>query len=305
MHRLVLATGLFLLCGCGQEPAPRRPQTLAITKPVQELTPHLHNLISLTPAIYSGSEPDGEEGFAELARLGAKVIVSVDGAKPDIAAAKKHGLRYVHIPIGYDGISAEAGLALARVVRETVAVGDTVYVHCHHGKHRGPAAAAVMCMAAGSADNVAAEKILVAAETSKDYPGLWRDVAAYVPPPVDAKLPKLVEVAQVSSLTTAMSSIDRGFDNLQHLRDGEWKSLADHPDIVATQEAVIMREAFHEANRNQAEGLSEELKSWLRDAESLSSELETQLKANDTNAATQTMSRLEASCNQCHTTYRN
>jgi hypothetical protein len=305
MYRLLLAAGLILFCGCAEERPPRPMQQVAITKPVPELTPHLHNLLSLTPAIFSGSEPDGDEGFAELAKLGVKVVVSVDGAKPDTAAAKKHGLRYVHIPIGYDGFSAEAGLAFAKVVREIESSGETVYVHCHHGKHRGPAAAAAMCIAAGAADNAAAERILTTAGTSKDYPGLWRDVAAYKRPAADAKLPKLVEVAQVDSLTAAMSSVDRGFDNLKLLRDAEWKPLADHPDIAARKEAVILREGFHESNRNLADGMSEELKTWLREAEALATELETQIKASDMAAATETMVKLEASCKQCHGKYRN
>ena len=34
----------------------------------------------------SGSSPEDESGFASLAKLGVKTIVSVDGAKPDVAA---------------------------------------------------------------------------------------------------------------------------------------------------------------------------------------------------------------------------
>jgi hypothetical protein len=305
MRRTMLGFMLAMLCGCSQEPASLPTQRLAVRPVDAESAPHLHNVLSLMPAIYSGSEPHGEEAFAELARLGVKVIVSVDGAKPDVEAAKKHGLRYVHIPIGYDGIPDEAGLALARVVRETGAAGETVYVHCHHGKHRGPAAAAAMCIAAGAADNAAAEAILVAAGTSRDYPGLWRDVAGFRPPPGGAMLPELVEVARVDSLTAAMSSIDRGFDNLKLSRDGGWGPLAEHPDIVAAQEAIIVREAFHEAGRNLGAGFDDEFRAWLLGAETLAAELETQLKESDAAGATRTMSRMEATCAECHARHRN
>jgi hypothetical protein len=305
MHRTAFVFTLAVLCGCAKEPAARPTQRLSVTKVAVEASPHLHNLLLLTPAIYSGSEPQGEEAFAELAKLGVKVIVSVDGAKPDVENARKHGLRYVHIPIGYDGIPAEAGLAFARLVCETSESGDTLYVHCHHGKHRGPAAAAAICIAAGAADNESAKEILITAGTSKDYPGLWRDVASYKLPPANAKLPELVETAKVHSLTAAMSSIDRGFDNLKLSRDGGWKPLADHPDIEAAQEAIIVREAFHESGRNLTAGFGDEFRTLLREAEALTTELETQLKANDTTAATQTMIRLEASCKQCHTKHRN
>jgi hypothetical protein len=39
-----------------------------------------------------------------------KTIVSVDGGKPDVETARKHGIRYVHLPIGYDATDCTAGL---------------------------------------------------------------------------------------------------------------------------------------------------------------------------------------------------
>lgn len=68
----------------------------------------------MTPHLYSGSGPDGPKAFASLARLGIKTIISVDGARPNVEAAKKSGLRYVHIPISYDGVPRERALQLVR-----------------------------------------------------------------------------------------------------------------------------------------------------------------------------------------------
>ena len=65
-----------------------------------------------------GGDPAGDAAFRALAERGVKTVVSVDGAKPDVATARKYGLRYVHIPIGYDGVPEKAGLSLARVVRD-------------------------------------------------------------------------------------------------------------------------------------------------------------------------------------------
>ncbi|MEM6655987.1 MAG: hypothetical protein AAF596_09305, partial [Planctomycetota bacterium] len=79
-----------------------------------------------------------------LYRQGVRTLVSVDGARPDVALAAEHGLRYVHVPFGYDGIPREARLALTRVARDRQ---GGVYVHCHHGRHRGPAAAVVVARA--------------------------------------------------------------------------------------------------------------------------------------------------------------
>ena len=63
--------------------------------------PAIENIHPLTPQLISGGQPKGDVAFSKLAEMGVKTIVSVDGAKPDLELAKKHGLRYVHIPIGY------------------------------------------------------------------------------------------------------------------------------------------------------------------------------------------------------------
>jgi protein tyrosine phosphatase (PTP) superfamily phosphohydrolase (DUF442 family) len=261
----------------------------------------LHNLIQVSEEIYSGSEPHGEEGIASLKRLGAKTIVSVDGAKPAVETARKYGLRYVHIPIGYDGVPDEAGAALARLVHDAE---PPIYVHCHHGRHRGPAAAAVACVASGTMTGKEALAILVRAGTSKDYSGLWRDVEAYVPPPADAELPELVEVAEVGSFTAAMAQVDRAFDNLKLCRDAKWTVPPDHPDLVAVQEALLLQEALHEAGRNLDEGYDEQFKSWLADAELLATELRSALQAQDVLAASARAARIEQSCKRCHAQYR-
>ena len=93
--------------------------------------PGLHNVHQAATNVYLGSEPHGEEAFAELQKLGVTTIVSVDGAQPDVAAASKFGIRYVHIPIGYDGIGTDAAKSLTRVARD---IESPIYVHCHHGK---------------------------------------------------------------------------------------------------------------------------------------------------------------------------
>jgi protein tyrosine phosphatase (PTP) superfamily phosphohydrolase (DUF442 family) len=189
--------------------------------PTEADYPHLHSLLQVTGRIYSGGEPKDDAAFADLARLGVHTVVSVDGARPNIDAAQRHGLRYVHIPIGYDGISEEAGKSLARLVKDADA---PFYIHCHHGVHRGPAAAAIACIADGSASGKEALVILEKAKTNKGYAGLWRDVEAYVPPPADEDLPALVSVAEVGSLAAAMAQIDRASDNLKLCQAVDWQA---------------------------------------------------------------------------------
>lgn len=286
--------------GCGSPAAPVKPPS-APPKQVQDQHAGLHNLIKVSNRIYSGSEPYGEEAFESLATLGVKTVVSVDGARPNIELAHKHGMRYVHIPIGYDGVPKEAGAALAHTVRE---VKGTIYVHCHHGQHRGPAAAAIACVADGGQQGKPALETLQQAGTGKNYAGLWRDVEAYTPPAADAKLPALVEIAEVDSLAAAMAKIDRNFDNLKLLQSAGWKTPPDHPDLVAVSEIVVLRETLHEANRTMVADRNLQFKAWLLDAEANAKSLEDAILSEITGEMTPRFQKLEMSCKQCHNKYR-
>lgn len=283
------------LAGCHRDSAPFP------FKPEPDL-PGLHGLLHVGPTVYSGGEPHGEEAFASLQKLGVKTIVSVDGAKPDVEMAKKYGLRYVHVPFGYDGVPDDARLGLVAVSREAE---FPVYVHCHHGKHRGPAGAAILCMANGQTDAAGGKKILELAGTSPDYPGLWRDVEAFRPPEGGAKLPALVEVAKVDSLASAMSALDRHWDHLKLGEKAGWKTPPDHPDLVPLREALLVREGFHESLRGLKEGQPDQLKQWLTEAEGVAGEIETALRAGRAESLSTAMKRLDQSCKACHQKYRN
>jgi protein tyrosine phosphatase (PTP) superfamily phosphohydrolase (DUF442 family) len=262
----------------------------------------LNNLIEVQDRIFSGSEPHGKIAFTTLQKLGVKTIVSVDGARPDTELAREFGLRYVHIPIGYDRIPDEAGAALTRVVRE---IEGPIYFHCHHGKHRGPAAAAIACLASGKTSGETALKFLELAGTGKEYAGLWRDVAAFLPPAADARLPELVERAEVDSLSAAMAGLDRQWDNLKLCRDAGWRTPRDHPDLDPPQAALLVREAFTEAVRGLGTDPRPELKKWLADAQSQAQAIETDLAQARYEQLAPKLQALEQSCKTCHAKFRN
>lgn len=263
--------------------------------------PGLHRLLPITDRIYSGGEPQGEEGFKTLKDLGVKTVVCVDGARPNLEAAKKYGLRYVHIPIGYDGISKDAGAALAQLVQEA---DGPFYVHCHHGRHRGPAAAAIACIADGAATSESALQILDKAGTSEKYAGLRRDVQAYLPPPAGAKLPKLVEVAKVDSLAAAMARLDRAFDDLKLCREAEWKTPAEHPDFDPSRAALILNQGFQDVSGQPSADYKEPFQTWLAEAIERSTDLRTALKSGDAELTTRHFTAVEEACNKCHSMYR-
>ena len=86
---------LLLAAGCSfEETSPRATQP-ARFRIAGLQTSHLPNAVRLHEQVISGGLPDGDAGFAELRELGIKTVISVDGAKPDVATAQKHGRRTV------------------------------------------------------------------------------------------------------------------------------------------------------------------------------------------------------------------
>ena len=165
MHRCLCLFSLPLLLlavGCSEAPLGRTDDGDArqlrrhqLTKkivdsdrelPAKIETLHLPNVVVVHPNVISGGLPESDLAFQELRSLGVKTVISVDGMKPDTLAAKKCGLRYVHLPHGYNGVPPQRIAELAKAVST---LDGPIYIHCHHGKHRSPAAASVACFAAG------------------------------------------------------------------------------------------------------------------------------------------------------------
>src|SRR5688572_14564099 len=140
---------------------------------------HLQNVYQAGPSLYSGGSPDDEAGFAEMARLGVKTIISVDGGRPQLELARKHGMRYIHLPIGYDGIPRNR---VVELIKASSATNGTIYVHCHHGLHRGPAAVAIICQARAGWSTNQATAWLKQAGTSTNYAGLFLSNLEFRPP---------------------------------------------------------------------------------------------------------------------------
>jgi protein tyrosine phosphatase (PTP) superfamily phosphohydrolase (DUF442 family) len=270
-------------------------------EPVSATKPPIENVHPLSPQLISGGQPKGDAAFSKLAEMGVKMIVSVDGAKPDLELAKKHGLRYVHIPIGYDGVDAEAQAALTRLMREAQ---GPIFIHCHHGKHRGPAAAAVACMAAGDMTREQAAEFMKLAGTGKEYRGLWRDVAAFQPLPPDASLPPLVEAVQEESLAGAMAGLDRAWDGLKLCQAAGWKTPADHADLAPAHQALLAWEGLVESRRL-ARRADDRMVKWLDETVAEAAQLRQAVQAGDEAAATRHFKQVESACARCHEQYRN
>lgn len=253
--------------------------------------------------IYYGAEPGGAESFETLKKLGIRTIVSVDGAKPDVEEARRFGLRYVHIPFGYDGIPSDASLSLVKVMQESR--GAPVFIHCHHGKHRGPAAAAIACRASDPEYSTEdALSLLWLAGTNPDYTGLWRDVGDFVPPDGSIPLPELEEVAETDSLIESMAALGRAFDDLKLLEKSEWQPPRDHPDLVPQTVAILAWEAIRESRRFSGEDYAADYHKQMKDSETSAVGLIAAIRDHNPESAARHFQSLKASCKTCHREYR-
>jgi protein tyrosine phosphatase (PTP) superfamily phosphohydrolase (DUF442 family) len=257
MHRASLVlVAAALLCGAAASGAPQQHGADHVhvqpepAHPRRLATEHLHNVVRIHEKVISGAQPDGDEAFSELRALGVKTIISVDGAKPDVEAARKYGLRYVHLPIGYDGVPDKRVKELAKAVRD---LPGPVYIHCHHGKHRSPAAATVACVSAGLVSSRNAVAVLQVAGTSPRYLGLFESTTnahRLEDKLLDALNVEFRETIDVPPLAEAMVAIEHTHDHLKLLSSTDWKQSPEHPDLDPAHEALLLREHFTELLRS-------------------------------------------------------
>ncbi len=256
--RSLLSNSLLILLaasiGCQSESA--NPQALhlpASSSANSELKPlnvaALPNAIQVNDKVISGGQPDGMAGFKALSELGVKTIITVDGAQPDVESAREHGLRYVHLPHGYDGISRSHSRVLAKAIVE---LEGPIYIHCHHGKHRSPAATAVACIGTGMLSAEQGAELLALAGTNPNYDGLYQSVAAaerLSATELDRIEVDYVSRATVPPLAETMVELSHHFEYLAQLQSNQWQAPADHADLAADHESLILQEHFTEMLR--------------------------------------------------------
>jgi len=304
----IMALG-FLMGHCRpMEPAHERaaPSGLSAPAVAQHEGETLHNVLPVTEGLLSGSVPEGDAGFDALRTMGVRTIISVDGATPDVERARARGMRYVHLPTGYDGIRPSCREQLAAALVE---LPGPIYVHCHHGKHRGPAAAAVAAVALGKLSSDQGFEFLNRAGTSKSYPGLFssvRETESFDRTRAAEIASELPEIARVSDLVAAMCEIDRATDHLEECKQANWQAPSDHPDLVPSAEAARIQTLFGQDLRSQDNAeWTEEFRILQQAAAERAQELTVALDRGDTQSADVALAGLQTTCRACHKSYRN
>lgn len=227
---------------------------------------------------------NGEPTFESLVSRGVRSLICVDTIPPDVDAARAAGLVVVHIPTRYSGID-DAALASLQLAADTLP--QPIYVHCHHGQHRGPAAAAILGRILGGLEQDEAMEVLTTAGTDRNYVGLWNSVQGFSPRRMaQAKNshPGVELVPQINPPARAMvmKTIDQDFRLLVEAESaGEKQRVA----ILAQQIA----ESFREWKRYETEVDLSDIESAYQAARS---------------AAELGGAELRKSCTDCHQRFR-
>jgi len=291
----------------GATTPPAAAPTMADTKPRDYAG--LHNVVAYYTNYFSGSVPEGKAGFDTLKGMGIKTIISVDGAEPDLAEAKARGMRYIHLPIGYNGFDEKRKLELTRATRDAMKDGP-VYIHCHHGKHRSAGAAAAVAASLGwitPDEGVARMKV---SGTAPNYKGLYacaRESAALEPAVIDAVSASFPEVFRPDGMVKSMIAIDHAFDHIKLIQKSNWAAPADHPDLVPVAEAGHIADIYRFLESD-ARTLAKpaDFLAMMKRAGAEAQALEDLLAAPKPDATRlgAQFKLLDASCKDCHVKYR-
>lgn len=276
-------------------------------KPQPIKLPGIENAFRVTPQIIAGSQPQDGDAFAALAKAGVKTIISVDGQRPWVEEAKKYGMRYVHLPVGYDGIPLAR---IAELTRAAAPGAGKLFVHCHHGKHRGPAAVAVICEAITHWTPAQAEAWLRQAGTADDYPGLYRAVREFRAPTAEqlAAVGAFPEIARTPALVDAMVAMNEHLDHLKAQQRAGWSAVSENPDRHPAHIATLLHEQLRElARTDDTAKRPADFRRLLADSEHAAAALRESLRVLrfDSAVIDRALKQTEQSCTACHKAHRN
>jgi len=268
--------------------------------------PGLHNVVTYDEDIVCGGVPEGEEGLRTLRAMGIKTIVSVDGTKPNAAAAEQLGMRYIHLPISYDTVEPERQKELAQALANTE---HPIYMHCHHGKHRSAAALGSAVVMAGVMTPEQACDRMAISGTSPKYKGLWAAVRGAKPlakQELVADPASFPSVSEVSGMVEIMAEVDLVLDFVKQAKDAGWKAPEDHPDLIATKETRRLATLMARLQEDrESQGYEAKYQGMLQETIDLTQRLDEAARGGRLEMAAGLVDAVEKSCKACHADYRN
>lgn len=281
------------------------PPAISDTQP--RAYPGLDNVVAYGPDLYSGAAPAGEAAFDSLVALGVRTIISVDGAEPDVEAARLRGLRYVHLPIGYQGFDETRKLELARATRD---LPRPIYMHCHHGRHRSAGAAATVAVCLGWMSPAQGVARMAVSGTAARYRGLFACVQNAVPLPahvLDAAPASFPERVRPAGLVRAMNEIELAAERLKRAQREGWSDSAAGSQGSAAADAGLLADALRLLlDDERVAAKSEEFRKAVQVSADNAQRFEDLLLSEQRDAAAveAAFERVMQDCTDCHTRHR-
>lgn len=235
-----LAVGCFAICIAND------PVLAGQSEPEPVPSNSIEAVFRIAPGFYSGGEPRGAQAFRQLSRLGVKTVISVDGSRPDLVSARANGIRYIHIPMSYGAWSPTNQWQLVAAGKLASGTGP-MFIHCHHGRHRGPTAVALIGMGLNDWSIEQALSWLKVAGTSTNYHGLFETVNQFKIPEdtqFEVIAPVFPESVIPAGIVESMLANDRTWENLKLISES---SEMDKQHLV--NELLLLLESFRELER--------------------------------------------------------
>jgi hypothetical protein len=200
-------------------------------------------------------------------------------------------------------------LELAKAIRD---LPKPIYVHCHHGKHRSPAAVAAACRTLGLITPEQALNTLKLAGTNPGFRGLFESVRQSHPTTdsiLDSMKLDFHEISPVPPMAEMMVSIDLAMSELIAAKKKNWPKW----DKSAT-DALMLKEHMVELGRiEESQARGKEFQLLLHESVLLSGSLESELRraydgqvtADSGTKSSSLLARVEDNCVRCHEQFRN
>lgn len=243
--------------------------------------------------VWVGGQPHPGIGEAALARLGIRTVLVVDAPPP---LADSDSIVRVHLPLKYSGIDATESGQLAHLLGS---LERPIYIHCHHGTNRAPAAAAVGLVCTGEWSNEQGLALLERAGTDEAFDGLFESVRGAHAMSVSDRPVYDGSSVRIDDLAVSMAEVDDAFLNLERSSKQGWL------DAGAAAEAArlvdLLRVSFARTSLNE-DLLFRKLATGSIER---AAALEASLLAGERDVALKRFMAVDATCIACHDHFRN
>ena len=243
--------------------------------------------------VWVGGQPHPGIGDAALARLGIRSMLVVDALPPLVGEGPEV---VAHLPLKYSGIGPTESSQLAFLLGS---LERPIYIHCHHGTNRAPAAAAIGLIATGEWTNEQGLALLEQSGTSAAFSGLFESVrSASVLPPAQ-RLPPGDAGARIDDLALSMAAVEDAYLAL------EAASMQGWTDPGAAAEAArlvdLLRTCFDTTSMNE----DRVFRTLATGSIERAGALESSLVDGDRDGAVKQLMAVAATCSACHDRFRN